>query len=62
LAKQLVAVYAFSQAIKVCILDATLRKVLAPPIDHLNDAHHFSCSLRRGVAEKFALRNGIGER
>jgi hypothetical protein len=38
LAKQLVPVYALGQTLNVGIRDTTRYEVLAPPIDHLNDA------------------------
>jgi hypothetical protein len=55
LAKQLVTVYALGQAPDVGVRDTTRHKVLAPPIDHLDDAQDLHGGLCPCVADEFAL-------
>jgi len=62
LGKQGIAVYALGQALDVGIRHAAGREVLAPAVNHLDDAYDFGGGLRRCVTEEFALRHGVGER
>ena len=59
LAKQVVPIDALGQALKAGICNTTIREVLAPPADHLDDTHDSGGCPRGCVAEKLALQHGV---